>query len=214
MPELVEGHVDILAATDYFSKWTEAVPLLSGKKEEEPDFIKSNLIYCKSKKNWHEKMEEALWAYKTRYRTPTESTPYVLVHGVEAVLPLEVQIPSLRVAVNEEITREEATKLRLQELDSLDEHRLNAHQRLESYQSRITKSYNKRVRHRSYQVRDVVFDVRRSIHIQRKNAKMVPKWDGPYVVQETYTSGSYLLADEDGQKVGPINSRYLKRYYP
>ncbi|GAA0173899.1 hypothetical protein LIER_27406 [Lithospermum erythrorhizon] len=45
MPKLSEGHVYILAATDYFSKWAEAVPLLSGKKEEVADFIKSYLIY-------------------------------------------------------------------------------------------------------------------------------------------------------------------------
>ncbi|GAA0165539.1 hypothetical protein LIER_20920 [Lithospermum erythrorhizon] len=45
MPESVEGHVYILAATNYFSKWAEAVLLLIGKKEEVADFIKSNLIY-------------------------------------------------------------------------------------------------------------------------------------------------------------------------
>ncbi|GAA0172888.1 hypothetical protein LIER_26622 [Lithospermum erythrorhizon] len=45
MPESAEGHVYIHASTDYFSKWVEAVPLLSGKKEEVSDFIKSNIIY-------------------------------------------------------------------------------------------------------------------------------------------------------------------------
>ncbi|GAA0146918.1 hypothetical protein LIER_06748 [Lithospermum erythrorhizon] len=63
-------------------------------------------------------------------------------------------------------------------------------------------------------VGDMVLAVKRPIHIQRKNAKMMPKWDGPYVVQEAYTSGSYLLADQEGKKVGPINGHYLKQYYP
>ncbi|GAA0185203.1 hypothetical protein LIER_32491 [Lithospermum erythrorhizon] len=45
IPKSTEGHVYILATTDYFSKWAEIVPLLSGKKEEVADFIKSNLIY-------------------------------------------------------------------------------------------------------------------------------------------------------------------------
>ncbi|GAA0167075.1 hypothetical protein LIER_22088 [Lithospermum erythrorhizon] len=45
MPESVEGHIYILATTDYFSKWVEVVPLLSGKKEEVVGVIKSNLIY-------------------------------------------------------------------------------------------------------------------------------------------------------------------------
>ncbi|KAK3006983.1 hypothetical protein RJ639_015832 [Escallonia herrerae] len=46
-------------------------------------------VVAKSKKDWHEKIGEALWAYRTTYRTPTQATPYSLVYGVEVVLPLE-----------------------------------------------------------------------------------------------------------------------------
>ncbi|GAA0157391.1 hypothetical protein LIER_14667 [Lithospermum erythrorhizon] len=38
--------------------------------------------------------------------------------------------------------------------------------------------------------------------------------DGPYVIREVYTNGSYLMVDQDGVKVGLINGRYLKLYYP
>ena len=57
--------------------------------------------------------------------------PYSLVYGVEVVLPLERQIPSLRIAIQEELTGEENAKLKLQELEALDEKRLEAQQRLE-----------------------------------------------------------------------------------
>ena len=48
-------------------------------------------------KDWHEKIPFALHAYRTRVRTSTRATPYSLVYGTEAVLPIEVEIPSLRV---------------------------------------------------------------------------------------------------------------------
>ena len=48
-------------------------------------------------------------------------TPYSLVYGGEAVLPLEVQIASLRVAIQEELNEDESAKLRLRELDNLEE---------------------------------------------------------------------------------------------
>ena len=38
-------HLYILAATDYFSKWAEAIPLKAMKKETVVDFIKTNIIY-------------------------------------------------------------------------------------------------------------------------------------------------------------------------
>ena len=81
-------------------------------------------VVAKSKRDWHERLGEALWAYQTTYKTPTQSTPYALVYGVEAILPLEIQIASLRVAILEGLSEDENHKLRLAELESLDEKRL------------------------------------------------------------------------------------------
>jgi hypothetical protein len=53
-------------------------------------------------------------------------TPYSLVYGGEAVLPLEAQIASLRVAIHEKPTDDEAVKLRLNELDNVEEKWLRA----------------------------------------------------------------------------------------
>ncbi|XP_047270502.1 uncharacterized protein LOC124899606 [Capsicum annuum] len=52
-------------------------------------------VVTKNKRDLHEKIGEALWAYRTNFRTATQATPYSLVYGVEAVLPLEQQILSL-----------------------------------------------------------------------------------------------------------------------
>jgi len=47
-------------------------------------------VIAKSKRDWHDRLREALWAYRTTYRVPTQSTPFALVYGVEVVLPLEL----------------------------------------------------------------------------------------------------------------------------
>ncbi|PIN01383.1 hypothetical protein CDL12_26104 [Handroanthus impetiginosus] len=83
-------------------------------------------IVAKSEKDWHERIEEALWAYRTTYRTPIQATPYALVYGIEAVVPLEQQILSLRIAIQEGLTEEENAHLHLEELEALDEKRLEA----------------------------------------------------------------------------------------
>ncbi|KAL0405767.1 UNVERIFIED_CONTAM: hypothetical protein Slati_3890600 [Sesamum latifolium] len=184
-------------------------------------------VVAKSKRDWHERIGEALWAYRTTVRTPTQSTPYrttvrtptqstpyALVYGVEAVLPLEQQIPSLRIAIQEGLTKEENAHIRLEELEALDEKRLEAQQRLECYQARLSKAFNKKVRPRSFQVGDLVLAVRRPIiTTHRTGNKFLPKWDGPYVVKEAYTNGAYKLVAEDGLRIGPINGKFLKRYY-
>ena len=82
---------------------------------------------------------------------------------MEAVLPLERQIPSSRIVIQEGLTGEENAKLKLQELEALDEKRLEAQQRLECYQARLSSAFNKRVKPRSFQVGDLVFAIRRPI---------------------------------------------------
>ncbi|KAJ6840833.1 uncharacterized protein M6B38_118890 [Iris pallida] len=62
-------------------------------------FVSSN------KHDWNEKLGECLWAYRTTVRTTTGNTPFSLVYGSEAVLPLETQIPSLCVAPTYQLRR-------------------------------------------------------------------------------------------------------------
>nr|XP_033512083.1 uncharacterized protein LOC117276811 [Nicotiana tomentosiformis] len=83
-------------------------------------------VVAKNKRDWHEKIGEALWAYRTTFRTATQATPYSLVYGIEAVLPLEKQIPSLRITIQEGLTSEENAQLCLADLEALDEKRLEA----------------------------------------------------------------------------------------
>ncbi|MCO5560375.1 hypothetical protein L7F22_013989 [Adiantum nelumboides] len=51
-------------------------------------------------KEWDKHLEAALWYYKTSFRTSLGYTPYHLVFGKEAILPIEVQLASLRVLAN------------------------------------------------------------------------------------------------------------------
>ena len=136
--------------------------------------------------------------------------PYSLVYGVEAVLQLERQIPSLRIAI-QGLSNEDNVCLRLEELEALEEKRLEAQQRIECYQARISRTFNKKVHPRSFQVGDLVLVVQRPIMVtHRTKNKFVSKWDGPYVVQEAYTNGAYKLVAEDGLRIGPINGKFLK----
>ncbi|KAK8533070.1 hypothetical protein V6N12_076351 [Hibiscus sabdariffa] len=69
-------------------------------------------------KDWHEKLSFALLAYRTSVRTSTGATPFSLVYGMEAVLPIEVEIPSLRVL--SELNLEEAEWIQAREFQEGD----------------------------------------------------------------------------------------------
>ena len=60
-------------------------------------------------RDWSEKLPFTLWAYLTSFRTSTGVTPYSLVYAMEAVLPVEIEMGSLRVVLEQQISEAEWT---------------------------------------------------------------------------------------------------------
>ena len=54
----------------------------------------------KHKSNWHIQLFSALWAYRTSIKTATGFTPFQLVYGLEEVIPIECEIPSLKLTID------------------------------------------------------------------------------------------------------------------
>ncbi|XP_073304553.1 uncharacterized protein [Primulina huaijiensis] len=108
-------------------------------------------LYGKDK-NWVEELSSILWAYRTTPRSSTQETPYSLVYGSEAVLPVEIGQSSIRI----ESYPSNNDQSRAIELDLVEEKRDQAAIRVEAYRSRVMKSYNKRVWPRNFQVGDLV----------------------------------------------------------
>ncbi|PKI57824.1 hypothetical protein CRG98_021770 [Punica granatum] len=75
-------------------------------------------------KDWHEMLPFALLAYRTSIRSSTGATPYFLVYGMEAFLPIEVTIPSMRVLAKYKLKEAEWAKQRYEQLNLIDEKRL------------------------------------------------------------------------------------------
>ncbi|KAA3460712.1 receptor-like protein 12 [Gossypium australe] len=71
-------------------------PKMNGAVEEANKNIKKIVgKITETYKDWHEKLPFALYAYRTSIKTSTGATPFLLVYGMEAIFPIEVEIPSL-----------------------------------------------------------------------------------------------------------------------
>ena len=63
----------------------------------------------KTSGDWSEKPPFTLWAYRTSFHTSTGATSYSLVYGIEVVLPVEIEMGSLRIALEQHIFKAEWT---------------------------------------------------------------------------------------------------------
>nr|XP_027086589.1 uncharacterized protein LOC113708326 [Coffea arabica] len=91
-------------------------------------------------RDWHEKLPYALMAYRTSIRTSTGATPYSLMYGMEAVLPAEVEIPSLCILMETKLEETDWLKQRYEQLFLIDEKRLNAICHGQCYKKRMARA--------------------------------------------------------------------------
>ena len=76
-----------------------------------------------NRKNWEEKLKDALWAYRITWKDTTGFTPYQLVYDKEVMLPIEFQIHTFKLAADLKTDLDQAQKERIQQLNQLDEMR-------------------------------------------------------------------------------------------
>eukprot|EP00253_Pinus_taeda_P025950 PITA_25950 len=66
------------------------------------------------RRDWEERLPEALWAYRTTWRNTTRHSPYELVYGKEVLLPIEFQVKTFNMAVQLGMDLSEAQKHRME----------------------------------------------------------------------------------------------------
>ncbi|GMP48863.1 hypothetical protein CsSME_00016061 [Camellia sinensis var. sinensis] len=160
---------------------------------------------------WSEQLIVALWAYRTSKRKPTQATPYSLVYGSEAVLPIELETPSARMALASGMVLEPRTT----RLEALEEKHDRVAKVMERYHESIARAYNQTVIPRKFEEGDLVWKIVDPIMRGQPLPKFSPKWEGPYKVVQASSSGYYkLVRVEDGFRTGPLNAKFIKHYYP
>ncbi|GKV45379.1 hypothetical protein SLEP1_g52470 [Rubroshorea leprosula] len=109
--------------------------------------IKSRLEQHKAK--WADEHNNVLWAYRTTSLTAIGETSYHLAFGTEAVIPVEIGVPSFRVTHFDEGRNGQLLR---ENLDLLAEVREEARLRTLVYKQKLANFYNKRVRPRTFKV--------------------------------------------------------------
>ncbi|XP_070056961.1 uncharacterized protein [Nicotiana tomentosiformis] len=141
------------------------------------------------------------------------ATPYLLVYGTETVIPAEVEIPSLRIIKEAELSDAEWIRSRYEHIALIDEKRMNAVCHGQLYQNRMSRAFNKRVKPRQFAPGQLVLK-RIFPHQDEAKGKFSPNWQGPYIVYRVLTGGELILTEMDGEVwPRPINSDAVNRYY-
>ena len=141
------------------------------------DGIKKRLEEAKGR--WVEELPSVLWAYRTTPRRSTGETPFAMAYGTEAVILLEVGLPTLR----SELFDQGLNEVNLaKQLDLAEERREISTVRLAAYQQQLAKVYNKGVRERKFRVGELVLKKALPKDKVPSQGKLGPNWLGPFKI--------------------------------
>ena len=134
------------------------------------------------------------------------------MYGLEVVLPVECEIPSLKLAI-ELLLNTIAEEEWFLYITQLDESHQNVSLKNEAHKWCIKPQYDRIVRPRTFEVGNLVL-VYDQDHDKLVAGKLEPMWHGPYIVKKVLQKGSYELVDYDGNPLSePLNGLYLKTFY-
>lgn len=105
---------------------------------------------------WHTKLRIALWVDRITPKRAIGNSPFMLVYGKEARLPISLEFPSFELAHQLELLEEDAMKIRLAKLIELEEKRQQAINSLDDGQLQVKKTFGKKAMARTLKEGDLV----------------------------------------------------------
>ncbi|XP_059281180.1 uncharacterized protein LOC132034850 [Lycium ferocissimum] len=132
-----------------------------------------------AKESWPDVFPEVLWSYRVTHKTSTGETPFSLVYGAEALVPIEVMEPSIRYAHATDAENMEAMK---DGLDLLEEHRELALIKLTTQKQQVERYYNNKAKLRQIKIRDLVMRMITPATKIPNEGKLGANWKGLYRV--------------------------------
>ena len=135
------------------------------------------------------------------------------MYGVEAVLPIEMGIRSLRTVLESKIPEANWLQSWYDQLCMLNEKRLKALYHIQGYQRRLRNAFEKKVRTRDLKLEDLVLKEIWAL-IQDANGKFKQNWASPYIIKQIYSGGLVGLMDLDANPFTELtNMDQLKKYH-
>nr|GFA59034.1 reverse transcriptase domain-containing protein [Tanacetum cinerariifolium] len=231
-----KGNKYILVVVDYLSKWVEAKALPTNDARVIVKFLKSlfsrfayhpqasgqvevtnrrlkrilERTVGENRASWSDKLEDALWAFRTAFKTSISCTPYRLVYGKACHLPLELEHMAYWALKHANFDLKTAGDHRKLQLNELNELRDQAYENSLIYKERTKKLHDDKIKNRIFNVGDQVllFNSRLKIF----SGKLKSRWSGPFTISEIYPYGTAKLIHPDGCNF-KVNCHRLKHYH-
>ena len=146
---------------------------------------------------WKDRLPDALWAYRTAYKTPLGMSPYQLVYGKTFHLLVELEFKAHSAIKRWNMDFEAAGTKRKMQLSELDEWHEKAYHNAKIYKERTKRWHDKRIKKNEFTLGDKVLIFNSRVKSFR-HRKLRSKWEGSFKVISTSSHQAVILQNDEG----------------
>ena len=163
-----------------------------------------------SRKDWSKKIEDALWAYHTTFKTPLGMSPFRIVYGKACHPPVELEHRAYWATRQLNMDSTLAGEKRLLQLSELDEFRNEAYENARIYKERTKSWHDKHITRKELEAgqHDLLFNSRLKLFL----GKMKSRWLGPFTVTKVFPHGGAEVTHPE-KVTFKVNTQRLKPYF-